>query len=147
MRGDCGDEEVKNEKLKIENADCAISIFCFSLNKTIGLNSGIDYSIKMKFDWPLCSLTLLASLLHVHNNILMQRWDFRNFSQYTFHISLHPARKEYNTGSGRDPPSVVCISICRTMQRITFTSVLLRTCTFHRYLHRSPLESLRRRSH
>ena len=29
MRGDCGDEEVKNEKLKIENADCAISIFVF----------------------------------------------------------------------------------------------------------------------
>ena len=56
MRGDCGDKEVKNEKLKIENADCAISIF-FSLNKTIGLNSGIDYSIKMKFDWPQCSLT------------------------------------------------------------------------------------------
>jgi len=31
--------------------------FQFSLNKTIGLNSGIDYSIKMKFDWPQCSLT------------------------------------------------------------------------------------------
>ena len=28
MRGDYGDE-VKNEKLKIENADCAISIFVF----------------------------------------------------------------------------------------------------------------------
>ena len=56
MRGDCGDKEVKNEILKIENADCAISIFVFSLNRTIGLNSGIDYSIKMKSDWPQCSL-------------------------------------------------------------------------------------------
>jgi len=49
----------RSEKWKIENWKCWLCNFnfCFSLNKTIGLNSGIDYSIKMKFDWPQCSLT------------------------------------------------------------------------------------------
>ena len=43
--------------------------------------------------------------------------------------------EEYNTGSGRDLPSIVCISICRTMQCIN-------TGLSPVYLHRSPLESL-----